>query len=69
MPDRYSACEGVAVVIKRRLWGSITEYKCVSPRMLWVKLKVAEKKLVIVGVHGPGMERSENERDAFLGGF
>ena len=65
VPDRCRAREGVAVVIKRRLWGSITEYKCVSPRMLWVKLKVAGEKIVIVGVYGPGMERSENERDAF----
>ena len=31
VPDRCRACEGVAVVFKRRLWGSITEYKCVSP--------------------------------------
>ena len=25
------------------------------------------EKIVIVGVYGPGMERSENERDAFFG--
>ena len=48
----------------KRLWGSITEYKSVSPRMLWVKFKQAREKM-IVGLHGPGMERSENERDAF----
>ena len=65
MPDRCRAREGVAVVIKRRLWGSITKYKCVSWRMLWVRLKVAGEKIVIVGVHGPGMERSDNERNAF----
>ena len=65
VPYRCRAREGVAVVIKRRLWGSITKYKCVSPRMMWVKLKVAGEKIVIVGVYGPGMERSENERDAF----
>ena len=41
VPDRFRAHEGVAVVIKRRLWGSIIKYNCVSPRMLWVKLKVA----------------------------
>ena len=52
-------------MIKRRLWGSTTEYKCVTPRMLWVRLKVAGEKIVIVAVYGLGMERSENERDAF----
>ena len=33
--------------------------------MLWARSKVAGEKIVIVGVYGPGMERSENERDAF----
>ena len=33
--------------------------------MLWAKLKVAGEKIVIVGVYGPGMEGSENERDTF----
>ena len=33
--------------------------------MWWVKLKVAGEKIIIVGVYGPGMERSENEKDAF----
>ena len=65
VPNRCRAREGVVVVIKRRLWGSITEYKCVSPRMLWVKLKVARENILTVGVYDPGMERSENERDAF----
>ena len=32
--------------------------------MLWVKLKVAGEKIVIIGVYGPGMERSKNERAA-----
>ena len=40
-------------------------YKCISPRMLWVKLKVAGEKIVIVAMYGPGMERSENERCIF----
>ena len=32
VPDRRRAHEGVAIVIKRRLWGSITGHKCVSGR-------------------------------------
>ena len=34
-------------------------------KKLWAKLKVAGEKIVIVGVYVPGIERSENERDAF----
>ena len=74
--ERCRAREGVAVMIKRRLWGSVSEYKCLSSRVLWLKMKVAGEKVVIVAVYGPGMERSENEREAFwetlnecLGGF
>ena len=37
--------------------------------MLWVRLKVAGEKIVTVGVYGTGMERSENERDAFWESF
>ena len=63
--ERCRAREGVAVMIKRRLWGSVSEYKCVNSRLMWLKMKVAGEKVVIVGVYGPGMERSENEREAF----
>ena len=63
--ERCRAREGVAVMIKRSLWGSVVEYKCVSSRLLWVRMKVAGERIVIVGVYGPGMERSENEREVF----
>ena len=63
--ERCRAREGVAIMIKRRLWGSVSEFKCVSSRLMWVRMKVAGKKIVFVGVYGPGMERSEMERDAF----
>ena len=33
--------------------------------MFWVRIKVAGKRIAFVCVHGPGMEWSENEREAF----
>ena len=64
--ERMRACEGVAVLIKGRLWGSVTEYKCVSSRIMWVRMKVAgEKVTMVVGVYGPGMQRNEDEREVF----
>ena len=63
--ERMRACERVAVLIKGRLWGSVTEYKCVSSRIMWVGMKVAGEKVVLVGVYGPGMERNEDEREVF----
>ena len=63
--ERCRAREGVAVMIRRRLWGSVSEYKCVNSRLMWLRMKVGGKKVVIVGVYGPGMERSETERETF----
>ena len=59
--ERMRAREGVAVLIKGRLWGSVTEYRCVSSRLMWVRMKVAGENVVVVGVYGPGMEGNENE--------
>ena len=63
--ERCRAREGVAVMIKRKLWGKVSEYKCVSSRLMWMRMKVAGEGVVIVGAYGPGMEKSENERETF----
>ena len=63
--ERCRAREGVAVVIAGRLWGRVSEYKCINSRMMWVRLKMAGEKVVIVSVYAPGMEKSENERETF----
>ncbi|MEL7523216.1 MAG: endonuclease/exonuclease/phosphatase family protein, partial [Cyanobacteria bacterium J06553_1] len=63
--ERCRAREGVAVVISGRLWGRVREYKCLNSRIMWVKLKMNGEKIVIVSVYGPGMEKSENERERF----
>ena len=34
--ERCRAREGVAVMIKGSLWGSVKEYKCINSRILWV---------------------------------
>ena len=63
--ERCRAREGVAMIIKEELWEGVIEYKCVSSRLMWVRMKVSQEKMFVVGVYGPGMERAENERDAF----
>ena len=55
--ERCRAREGVAIMIKGRLWGKVSEYKCVSSRLMWMRMKVAGEKIVIVGAYGPGMEK------------
>ena len=63
--ERCRAKEGVAVIVSGRLWGGVKEFKCVNSRMMWVRLKVNGEKVVIISVYGPGMERTENEREVF----
>ena len=41
------------------------EYKCINSRLMWLRIKVAGKRIVIVCVYGPGMEKSETERERF----
>lgn len=57
--------EGVAVVRKGILFGSVREYRCVNTRVIWIKLKVPGERIVVISVYGPGMERGENERESF----
>ena len=45
----------MAIIDAGRLWGSVIDYKCVSSRIVWVRMKVAGERLVIVSVYGPGM--------------
>ena len=45
--------------------GQVKEYKCVSSRIVWVKLNIRGEKVVVVSAYGPGMERSESEREQF----
>ena len=63
--ERCIAREGVALILTGRLWGRVVEYKSVSSRLVWVKLKFGRENLIIISVYGPGMEKSENERDRF----
>ena len=46
--ERMRAREGVAVVVRGRLWGGVTEYECVNLRIVWIRMKVAGEKVVVV---------------------
>ena len=41
------------------------DYKCISSRLMWVKLRMNGENVVIICVYGPGMEKSANERESF----
>ena len=73
---RCRAREEVGLIIANRLWGRVKEYKCVSSRIVWAKLNIRGEKVMVVSAYGPGIERSDSEREqvwenlnVFLAGF
>ena len=59
------AREGVVLILSDRLASSVTEWKEVSSRLMWVKVKLGVERWAFVSAYGPGSERSEEEREQF----
>ena len=59
------AREGVGLMLSERMKEYVVEWKEVSSRIMWVKLKVGMEVFVCISAYGPGCERSENERNEF----
>ena len=59
------AKEGVAILLSEEIRGCVTEWREVSPRLMWVKLKFGQEKWVIVSAYGPGSEKDDIVRDQF----
>ena len=63
--SRGRAREGVAILVKDWLLEWVREWREVSSRIMWVKIKVGCDTFVFVSVYAPGNERSEAERVEF----
>ena len=59
------AREGVAILLSEEVRRCVTEWKEVSSRLMWVRLKFGREGWVIVSAYGPGSEKDDNERDQF----
>ena len=59
------AREGVALLVSDRVREKVVEWKEVSSRVMWVKVKWGREVWVFVSAYGPGCERSEDEREEF----
>ncbi len=53
------AREGVALLVSEKVNKWVVEWKEVSSRIMWVKMKVGCKVLVFVSAYGPGIEIKE----------
>ena len=56
------AREGMALLLSRRLMRCVVEWKEVSSRLMWVRVKIERRESwVFISAYGPGSENSEEE--------
>ena len=55
------------MLLSKRALEGLVEYREVSARLMWVKVKFRGEICVFVSAYGPGSERSEEERVRIFG--
>ena len=60
-----TAKEGVALIVRKELSDCVKEWKEVSSRLMWVRMRFGVEKWVFVSVYGPGKDREEEEMQDF----
>ena len=63
--ERGRAREGVALLLSEWMGNKVVEWKEVSSRLMWVRVRMGRECWAFVSAYGPGYERSEEERDEF----
>ena len=63
--ERGRAREGVALSLSECMVNKVMEWKEVSLRLMWVRVRMGRECWAFVSAYGPGCERSEEERDEF----
>ena len=59
------AGEGVAMLLSRWLSRCVVEWKEVSSRIMWVRVKIERENWVFISACRPGSEKSEEETEEF----
>ena len=57
--------EGVALLLSGRLMRCAVEWKEVSSRLMWVRVKIERECWLFILAYGPGIEKSEEEIQEF----
>ena len=63
--ERGRAREGVALLLSEQMVNKVVEWKEVSSRLMWVRVRMGRECWAFVSAYGPGCERSEEDRDEF----
>ena len=61
------AREGVALVLSEWLMKLVVEWKEVSSRLMWVRVRLGRECWAFVSAYGPGSEIKEDKRNEFWG--
>ena len=59
------AKEGVAIIVKEELKEYVREWKEISSRLMWVRMRFGADSWAFVSAYGPGSEQPENEKEVF----
>ena len=65
MRRRGNARQGVAVLIKERVWMCVREIRRINSKIMYVSISIKREFWTVIAVYVPRMERSEEERDVF----
>ena len=60
-----NAREGVCIIVGENWKKYVIEWKEVSSRLMYMRMKIGTSKYVIVGAYGPGAEKKKEDRDSF----
>lgn len=63
--ERGRAREGVAMLLSKWMQDMVVEWKEVSARLLWVRVRLGRECWAFVSAYGPGCEKEEEEREDF----
>ena len=55
----------MALLLSKWLLRCVVEWKEVSSRLMWVKVKLERESWVFISAYGPGSERSMEEKEEF----
>ena len=60
-----TAKEGVALIVRKEMSECVREWKEVSSRLMWVRMRFGVERWVFVSVYGPGKDRENKEMQEF----
>ncbi|XP_048001394.1 uncharacterized protein LOC125238167 [Leguminivora glycinivorella] len=66
VPSSDRASKGVGVILSARMAECVNEFECVSPRLIWIRMKVGMIRIFVLGVYAPvdqGAGNSQHTQD------